>query len=194
MGRSSRHRPSGSRCILTQIGCYRVAFPTALVAEIALFERSRLLPLPMYPPRCMGVVYHRGTLMPLYSLRAEPLLRESFSGTLTAIRLGAGAGQQAGIGIEIDTVIEQVSLATISPDAPPDFNTQDVTGIQDFELDQETESTLSGDESSHQIDGQIMRPSVTDDGPSSIPHHVFSLDDIDDQHWSPCRSVVSLMT
>ena len=111
MGSSTQRQQSKSRLILTQIGSYRVAFPTGLVGEIVSFERSQLLSLPMYVHQCLGIVHHRGTLMPLYSLRADPAVREPLSGTLlTAIRLGDEAGERAGIGIEIDRLLGQVSL------------------------------------------------------------------------------------
>ena len=251
MGRSSRHRQSDSRFILTQVGRHRVAFPTALVAEIVLFERSRLLALPMYARHCMGVVHHRGTLMPLYSLRVDPFPRESLPGRLTAIRLGAGAGQQAGVGIEIDTLLGHISLpqgnkhaqvpiagleATNSDGSTSDNNAphggtrhgttdsnadSSLTNAANPDGDQEqsspvsnspkrsTPGTLDSDTPKYDSDGGVVPGSdlvqgsnfepdgnsdarIVEGGErSSVPLHIFSLDDISNQLGIPRRTIVS---
>ncbi|MEM9534295.1 MAG: chemotaxis protein CheW [Cyanobacteria bacterium P01_E01_bin.45] len=245
MGRSSRHLQSDSRFILTQVGCHRVAFPTALVAEIVLFERSRLLALPMYARHCMGVVRHRGTLMPLYSLRADPFPRKSLPGMLTAIRLGAGAGKQAGVGIEIDTLLGHISLPQGNKCAQVpvaefkstylDGSTSDNNAPQGGTLHGNTDSvadssetnaanpdggqkqgspisnspkrsapsTFDSDTPEYDSDsdfrqGSDFKPDGNSDTriaegseSSSVPLHIFSLDDISNQLGIPRRTIVS---
>ena len=198
MGRSTRHQQSKSRLILTQIGSYRVAFPTVLVAEIVSFERSRLLSLPMYAHQCMGIVHHRGTLMPLYSLRADPAVRESLPETLTAIRLGAEAGKRAGVGIEIDKLLGQVSLLQGDKLTLAEETENGSAGSAEYRF--QTSSPIGdGADTNTDIAGAIAvgadnactKTTEDRDHQSPLSPHVFSLDDLPEQLWSPRRTIVS---
>lgn len=112
------------RYILARIDQQVIAFPPSWVAEIVVVERSRVLNLPFYDSTVLGVVHHRGSIIPLISLqsqeiKAKPLVnRYKTQETLTVVRLSSSAEQLAGVGLVVEQVLGSAS-STPSGDQPP---------------------------------------------------------------------------
>lgn len=92
--------------ILTKLGHLTLVFPSALVAETFLIERSQILTLPFYDPVILGCIHHTGQIVPLIcghrflGIKGGPT-RES----LTIVRLSDAAADLAGIGLAVDTLL-----------------------------------------------------------------------------------------
>lgn len=104
------------RFILGRIEQLTYVFPSTLVAEVLLVERSHILALPFYDPAVLGIIHHTGQILPLISMRqivkiaASPLSVES----MTVIRLSQTAEEIAGIGLVIDRVVGSVNAEQLS--------------------------------------------------------------------------------
>jgi chemotaxis signal transduction protein len=97
---------SRERYILVQLEKFTFVFPSFLVQEILLVQRSQLLNLPFYQPTILGVIYQDGKIVPLLSLRQSLGIMEVGSGDkLTTVRLNNTAGNLAGLGIVVDRII-----------------------------------------------------------------------------------------
>lgn len=112
------------RYILTRIDQQLIAFPPAWVAEIVVVERSRILNLPFYDSTVLGVIHHRGSIIPLISLQSQenkedPLVkRYRTQETLTVVRLSSSAEQLAGVGLVVEQVFGSASATQVSGDQP----------------------------------------------------------------------------
>ncbi|NJO39165.1 MAG: chemotaxis protein CheW [Cyanobacteria bacterium CRU_2_1] len=98
------------RYILTQIGQQQLAFPSQWVAEILLIERSQVLILPFYDSAILGVVHHRGQIVPLVAIQQ---IFEGMAGAtreiISVVQLSQKADSLAGIGIVVDRALENRS-------------------------------------------------------------------------------------
>ena len=109
---------SSQRFLLAQLERLTLVFPSALVAEILLIERSQILPLPFYNPAILGCVHHAGQIVPLIAvdrqlgLRAASLTREM----LTVVRLSEAAENVAGVGAIVDRVIGSQTKEQLAPE------------------------------------------------------------------------------
>jgi chemotaxis signal transduction protein len=95
------------RYILTQVGDQQFAFPSVCVAEVLLIERSQILTLPFYDAALLGVVHHRGRIVPLVEIqrlfkKTSGLMRE----TVNVVQLSQDTEHLAGVGIVVDRVLD----------------------------------------------------------------------------------------
>ncbi len=106
------------RFILVRLAQLTFVFPATIVAEILIIERSKVLALPFYDSAILGVVHHRGQIIPLVSMHQIVGIPVDPSGeSLTAVRLSGAAGELAGLGLVVDR-----TLGSSSPDRlPPDL-------------------------------------------------------------------------
>lgn len=114
---SSQSQPPQTRYILARLEDITLVFPSTLVAEILILERSQILALPFYNFAMLGIIHHRGQIMPLISLRQIMgfplgLKVESF----TAIRLGDAAGDLADVGLVVDLTLGMRTSDQLPPD------------------------------------------------------------------------------
>ena len=102
------------RHLLACVGNQQVAFPSHWVAEIFWIERTQILSLPFYSPVLLGVVHHRGLVVPL--ILSHLLLPKSvdleiqpdvLTEQLSVILCGQSAQHLSGVGIVVDRVIDQ---------------------------------------------------------------------------------------
>ena len=92
--------------ILAKLEHLTLVFPSALVAETFLIERSQILTLPFYDPAILGCVHHTGKIVPLLAVyQFFQLKAGSTRESLTVIRLNGKAGDSAGIGLAVDTIV-----------------------------------------------------------------------------------------
>lgn len=110
------------RFILARLDQFTFVFPSTVVAEILIVERSQILALPFYDPAVLGVIHNGGQIVPLISMRQivgipTGLTRES----LTVVRLSDAAGDLVGLGLIVD-----MTLGIRSPEQlPPDLFSAD---------------------------------------------------------------------
>ncbi len=102
--------PTQEVFILAQLERLTLVFPSSLVADTFLIERSQILPLPFYHPAILGCVQHAGTTVPLVALHkilgiAEHLGRE----TSAIVRLSNLAATASGIGLLVNKVLGRQS-------------------------------------------------------------------------------------
>ena len=113
----SQSQPPQTRYILARLEDITLVFPSTLVAQILILERSQILALPFYNLAMLGIIHHRGQIMPLISLRQIMgfplgLKVESF----TAIRLGDAAGDLADVGLVVDLTLGMRTSDQLPPD------------------------------------------------------------------------------
>lgn len=104
------------RFILAQVDKLTIVFPSAMVAEILIVERSQILALPFYEPAVLGCVHNAGQIVPLVSM--HPIVRTKAGLTkesLTVVRLADIAGV-AGIGLVVDRILGSKSPEQLPPD------------------------------------------------------------------------------
>jgi chemotaxis signal transduction protein len=94
------------RYIATQLGQLTLLFPSRLVTETLLIERSRILALPFYDSAVLGCFHHAGQLVPLVVTHQVMGMRSSFTReVLTVVRLSEFAENFAGLGLIVDRVL-----------------------------------------------------------------------------------------
>jgi hypothetical protein len=114
---SQSQPPQLTRYILTRLEDITLVFPSTLVAQISILERSQILALPFYNLAMLGIIHHRGQIMPLISLRQVMGFPLGLSvETLTAVRLGAAAGDLADIGLIVDMTLGMRTSDQLPPD------------------------------------------------------------------------------
>ena len=92
--------------ILAKLEHLTLVFPSALVAETFLIERSQILTLPFYDPAILGCVHHTGKIVPLLAVYQFLQIKVgSTRESLTVIRLNGKAEDLAGIGLAVDTIV-----------------------------------------------------------------------------------------
>lgn len=104
------------RFILAQVDKLTVVFPSAIIAEILIIERSQILALPFYEQAVLGCVHNAGQIVPLISM--HPIVRTKAGltkETLTIVRL-ANIAEVAGIGLVVDKILGSKSLEQLPPD------------------------------------------------------------------------------
>jgi CheW-like domain len=94
------------RFILTGVEQLVIAFPSDVVADISIIERSQILALPFYDPAIFGIIHRSGQIVPLVSLRqifgvSTGLMAER----LTVVRLNPAVGGLGGVGLIVDTTL-----------------------------------------------------------------------------------------
>jgi chemotaxis signal transduction protein len=115
------------RYILAQVDKQEIAIPSPWVFDILTTRRSHLLTLPFYSPMLLGIVAHRGSIVPLVAVRS--LLAEirpstgsvpdrAASDTFTAIRLSQTVGELAGLGLVVDRILGSQPRQSISSSSP----------------------------------------------------------------------------
>ena len=94
----------------------KIAFPSRLVRDILIVERSQLLVLPFYDPACLGVVYDRDEIIPLVSTKKILGITENklLQSTLTAVRLNSSAEHLAGVALTVDRMEKSVGAEELS--------------------------------------------------------------------------------
>lgn len=102
--------------IIAQVDQLTIVFPSAMVAEMLIIERSKILALPFYEQAVLGCVHNAGQIIPLVSMHSifrtkAGLTKES----LTVVRLADRAGV-AGIGLIVDRILGSKSLEQLPPD------------------------------------------------------------------------------
>ncbi|MCM1984927.1 chemotaxis protein CheW [Lyngbya confervoides] len=99
--------------ILTQVQTQEVVFPSSWVDEVLILSRSQIFKLPFYGPHILGLVNHRGEMVPLLSCPlAGPNATATTSpaawggqDTLRAIRLNDKAQQFQGVAVLVDRIL-----------------------------------------------------------------------------------------
>lgn len=105
------------RFILTQIDRFTLVFPSTLVAEISIVERSQILGLPFYNSAILGTIYHNAQIVLLVSLHQMLEIPASLMGErLTVVRLADTAGELAGVGLVIERTLGMRSREELPPD------------------------------------------------------------------------------
>lgn len=106
------------RFILVRLDQLTFVFPSTVVAEISIVERSQILALPFYDPAVLGVIHNRGQIMPLIAMRQIVGIPAAglTTATLTVVRLGNAAGDLAGIGLVVDMTLGSRSQEQLPPD------------------------------------------------------------------------------
>ena len=105
------------RFTLAQMDRLTVVFPSEIVAEILMIERSQILALPFYTQAVLGCIHNASRIIPLVSIhqivgaKVGPT-KES----LTVVRLSNVAEAMAGIGIVADRVLGSRSQEQLPPD------------------------------------------------------------------------------
>lgn len=105
------------RFILARLEQLTFVFPSTVVAEILIVERSQILVVPFYDPAVLGVIHHGGQIVPLISIHQimgipAGLTRES----LTVVRLSDAAGELVGLGLVVDMTLGICSSDQLPPD------------------------------------------------------------------------------
>ena len=105
------------RFILTQIDRFTLVFPSTIVAEILIVERSHLLILPFYNSAILGTIYHDAQIVLLVSLHQILEIPTNVMGErLTTVSLSHTAGELAKVGLVIDRTLGMRSLEELPPD------------------------------------------------------------------------------
>lgn len=102
------------RLIVTQVGALQLAFPAVWVSEIVRIERSQILDLPFYAPVILGIMHHKGRVVPLLS--GHRLLQVPYGSlreTSIAVLLNDAAGSLAQIGIVVDSAVRNQSRSEL---------------------------------------------------------------------------------
>jgi hypothetical protein len=129
---------TNQRFILTQLGEMTLVFPSQLVSETLLVERTQILPLPFYESMIVGCIHSGGQIVPLVDIQAIVGVRVSaVRDVLTIVRLGEQAEKLAGVGL----VVAQLLGSRTGDNLPSDLfesgvanNTQIVAGMHLFRL------------------------------------------------------------
>lgn len=105
------------RFILAGIEQLIVVFPSNVIADISIVDRSSILNLPFYDPIIWGIIHCNGQNMPLVSLRqvfgvSTGLMREK----LTVVRLNSEMSNLAGLGLIVDTTLGTRSTNQLKSD------------------------------------------------------------------------------
>lgn len=114
------------RFILARLDQLTFVFPSTVVAEILIVERSQILAVPFYASAVLGVIHNGGQIVPLISLRQIVGIPAGLTGeSLTVVRLSDAAGELVGLGLVVD-----MTLGIRSPDQlPPDLFSADSTNV-----------------------------------------------------------------
>lgn len=114
---SQSQQPQLTRYILARLEDVTFVFPSTLVAEILILERAQILALPFYNLAMLGIIHHRGQIIPLISLRQVMGFPPGLSlETLTAVRLGDAAGDLADVGLVVDMTLGMRTSDQLPPD------------------------------------------------------------------------------
>jgi chemotaxis signal transduction protein len=109
--------PDTKRFILGKLEQLILVFPSALVAEILLIERSQILSLPFYNPTILGCIHQGGQIVPLIASHQlfgiQITLREE---VLTVVRLGESAKNLAGVGLIVDRIMGSQTEEQLPPE------------------------------------------------------------------------------
>ncbi len=105
------------RFILAKVDLHTFVFPSTIVTQISLIERSQILALSFYNPAILGIIHHQGQIIPLISLRqivgmSAGLTKES----LSVVCLSDAAGDLAGVGLVVDLILGMRSPDQLPPD------------------------------------------------------------------------------
>ena len=116
------------RFLLGALPDLTVVFPSSLIAEIIIIERSKILNLPFYEQTVLGCVHHNGKIIPLISL--EDMLQNSkksrIKERLTVVYLNEKIKKIAGIGL----VIERILGSKIASELPQELFADDGDSTQ----------------------------------------------------------------
>jgi hypothetical protein len=118
------------RFILTRVEQLTIVFPSDVVADISIIERSQILILPFYDPRICGILHRSGQIMPLVSLRHLLGIPELMTERLTVLRLNPVMGDLAGVGLIVDTTLGTSSTSELPSDL---FSSEMFTGSSKFD-------------------------------------------------------------
>jgi len=96
--------------ILTGMGQQSLAFPARWVDDILVIERSQILPLPFYDSQVVGMLHHKGKLVPLV-LVIKPEKEQTrwlLKRNLVVVRLNENLTKLAGVGVVVERVIKSI--------------------------------------------------------------------------------------
>jgi chemotaxis signal transduction protein len=125
-GLSDDIQQTEQRFILAGVDQFVVVFPSNVVADISIVDRSQILSLPFYDPIIWGIIHRSGQIVPLVSLRQifgvpTGLMGERF----TVVRLNPVMESLAGVGLIVDTTLGTRSVQELPSDL---FSTEMLTG------------------------------------------------------------------
>ena len=102
-----------TQVIVAEYQDQRIAFKSAWIEEVLLFQREKLYSLPFYPPQLVGLYPRQGQLIPLvkYGEAESPNMRMNLQETLHALRLSAAMDALSGVAILVDKIVGTMDLA-----------------------------------------------------------------------------------
>lgn len=128
---SQSQQPQLTRFILARLEDITFVFPSTLVAQILILERSQILALPFYNPAMLGIIHHSSQIIPLISLRQIMGFPPGHSvETLTAICLGDAAGNLADVGLVVDMTLGMRSSDQLPPNLLSTERLPDLTNYE----------------------------------------------------------------
>lgn len=105
------------RFILAGVEQFIIVFPSNVVADISIVDRSQILSLPFYDPVIWGIIHRSGQIVPLVSLRQILGVSAGFmTERLTVVRLNPAMGDLAGVGLIVDTTLGTSSVQQLPSD------------------------------------------------------------------------------
>jgi hypothetical protein len=131
---TDRPAPPSDRHLLTQVASYPLSFPMQWVTDIIQVDRTKILPLPLYPDLLWGLVNYQSKMVPLVlcqpaacnssgspsqaSSQASSQARTA-PGTplILAVRLSKALGKLEGVGIVIDRVVGSTTADLLPPES-----------------------------------------------------------------------------
>ncbi|NJL42861.1 MAG: chemotaxis protein CheW [Pseudanabaena sp. SU_2_4] len=115
------------RFILAGVEQFIIVFPSNVVADISIVDRSQILSLPFYDPVIWGIIHRSGQIVPLVSLRQIFGVSAGFMTErqrLTVVQLNPAMGGLAGVGLIVDTTLGTSSVQELPSDL---FNAEMLT-------------------------------------------------------------------
>ena len=102
-----------TQVIVAECQNQRIAFKSAWIEEVLLFQREQLYSLPFYPPQLVGLYPRQGQLIPLieYGEAETSKLRMNRQETLRALRLSEAMEALSGVAILVDKIVGTMDLA-----------------------------------------------------------------------------------
>ncbi|NKB17825.1 MAG: chemotaxis protein CheW [Pseudanabaena sp. CRU_2_10] len=110
---------SEQRFILAGVDQFIIVFPSNVVADISIVDRSQILSLPFYDPVIWGIIHRSGQIVPLVSLRQIFGVSAGFMTErqrLTVVQLNPAMGGLAGVGLIVDTTLGTSSVQELPSD------------------------------------------------------------------------------
>ncbi len=105
------------RFILAGVDQFIIVFPSNVVADISIVDRSQILNLPFYDPIIWGIIHRSGQIVPLVSLRQIFGVPTGFmTERLTVVRLNPAMDDLAGVGLIVDTTLGTSSVQELPSD------------------------------------------------------------------------------